>query len=81
MGSEMCIRDRLHQSLLVITKLVLEKSKVTNSENISRLLADNIMYTLISYGAYLPLIDPEQQLPETSIEEHLYLHFLPFIED
>lgn len=71
----------LHQSLMAIIKLVLEKSKVTNTENISRLLADNIMYTLISYGSYLPLIDPQQQLPDTSIEEHLYLHFLPFIED
>lgn len=71
----------LHQSLLVIIKLVLEQSKVTNSENVSRLMADNIMYTLINFGAYLPMIDPEGQLPETSIEEHLYLHFLPFIED
>ena len=71
----------LHQSLIAIIKLVLEKSKITNSENISRLLADNVMHTLISYGAYLPLIDPQNQLQETSIEEHLYLHFLPFIED
>lgn len=71
----------LHQSLIALIKLVMEKSKVTNTENVARLLADNIMYTLINYGAYLPMVDSQEQLPKTSIEEHLYLHFLPFIED
>ncbi len=75
------ILSLLHQSLVALVKLVMDRSKVTNSDNVSRLLADNLMFTLINYGAYLVLIDPHQQLQETSIEEHLYLHFLPFIED
>nr|MBX2849745.1 TetR/AcrR family transcriptional regulator [Acidiferrobacterales bacterium] len=71
----------LHQSLIGLVKLVMEKAKITNSENVSRLLADNLLYTLINYGAYMPLIDPDKNYNETSIEEHLYLHFLPFIEE
>ncbi|MDB4512272.1 TetR/AcrR family transcriptional regulator [Arenicella sp.] len=71
----------LHQSLVALIKQVMQKSKVTNAHSVARLLADNLMFTLINYGAYLSLIDPQQELEETSIEEHLYLHFLPFIED
>lgn len=70
----------LHQSLLALIKLVLDKAKVSNSTNIARLLAENLLYTLINYGAYDSLIDPDGELDPTSIEEHLYLHFLPFIE-
>lgn len=70
----------LHQSLLALTKLVLEKYKVSNIPKSARLLADNLMYTLINYDAYASLINTEQPSETTSIEEHLYLHFLPFIE-
>ena len=68
----------LDQTLAALVKLVMEKSKVVDSTSASRLLAANLMYTLLNFGGYDSLL--EEQANKTSIEEHLYLHFLPFIE-
>ena len=69
----------LHQTLVGLVRLVLERSKVADSSNASRLLAENLMYTLINYGGYESLLESDPEVPDTSIEEHLYLHFLPFL--
>ena len=69
----------LRQTLVALVTLMMDRSKVTESRNASRLLADNLMYTLLHFGAYEELLDDDQQ-SKPAIEEHLYLHFLPFID-
>lgn len=69
----------LNQTLVALIKLMMDKSKVVESSNASRLLANNLMYTLINFNAYNSLLDESVQLETMSIEEHLYLHFLPFL--
>lgn len=66
----------LEQTITGLVRLVLDKSKVTDSENASSLLAGNLLYTLINFGSYDELLNNNKQ---ASIEEHLYLHFLPFL--
>lgn len=70
----------INQTLVALVKLVMDKSKVTDSNNAAKLLADNLMYTLLHFGSYHSLLDRELN-KETSIEEHLYLHFLPFLDE
>jgi len=76
----------LNQALVALVKLVMDKSKVTDSSNASSLLAANIMYTLLNFGGYDSLLNDSSIASQDaniigtdSIEEHLYLHFLPFI--
>jgi len=69
----------LQQALHGLIEMVVKKSNVTVSENTSQLLADNVLYTLINYGVYDDLIESGNDTNKTSIEEHLYLHFLPFL--
>lgn len=69
----------LHQTLVALVKLVMDKSEVADSSNASRLLAGNLLYTLLNFGGYDTLIAGDGDLVLPSIEEHLYLHFLPFI--
>ena len=68
----------LSQTLNALVKLVMDKSKVTDSSNASKLLADNLLYTLMNYGCYDNLWNDKDEA-YSSIEEHLYLHFLPFL--
>lgn len=68
----------LNQTLVALIKLVMDSSKVTDSSNAAPLLASNIMYTLLNFGGYDALL--EERMIKSSIEEHLYLHFLPFID-
>lgn len=67
------------QTLIALVTLMMDASKVTESANAARLLADNLLYTLLHFGGYDALLN-EQDQPSASIEEHLYLHFLPFID-
>ena len=67
----------LDQTLVALIKLVMDKSKVVDSSNAARLLAANLMYTLLNFGGYDTLLE---QANKATIEEHLYLHFLPFID-
>lgn len=67
----------LNQTMTGLVKLVMDKSSVTDSTNASRLLAGNLLYTLINFGSYDDLLTDRENKP--SIEEHLYLHFLPFL--
>lgn len=69
----------LFQTLVGLVRLVMDKSKVTDSTNASRLLAGNLLYTLINFGGYDELIGVDIDAKPSSIEEHLYLHFLPFL--
>jgi len=69
----------LHQTLVGLVKLVMDKSKVTDSSSASKLLAGNLLYTLINYGGYDQLLGQQQDGQSPTIEEHLYLHFLPFL--
>ena len=69
----------INQTLITLVRRVMDKSKVTDSTNAARLLADNLMYTLINFGGYDNLLNNRQDTPKSSIEEHLYLHFLPFL--
>ncbi len=70
----------LNQTLVALVKLVMDRSNVNDSSNAATLLAANLMYTLLNYGGYDDLISSnELALSSNSIEEHLYLHFLPFI--
>ncbi|MEM7360107.1 MAG: TetR/AcrR family transcriptional regulator [Pseudomonadota bacterium] len=70
----------LNQTLVALIKLVMDNSKVTDSTNASRILANNLMYTLINFNGYNSLLEADSQLDTMSIEEHLYLHFLPFLQ-
>jgi len=70
----------LTQALTGLVKLVMDKSQVNDSSNAAGLLAANLLYTLLNFGGYDALLEPEQVL-DSSIEEHLYLHFLPFLEN
>ena len=67
----------LNQTITGLVRLVMDKSKVTDSTNASKLLAGNLLYTLINFGGYDDLLNDQEDRP--SIEEHLYLHFLPFL--
>ena len=67
----------LSQTLNALVKLVMDESKVTDSSNASKLLADNLLYTLMNFQCYDTLLTDEEN--PSSIEEHLYLHFLPFL--
>lgn len=69
----------LNQTLNALVKRMMVKSQLGESTNASHLLADNLMYTLLHFGGYDSMLQRES-MPETSIEEHLYLHFLAFIE-
>lgn len=69
----------LHQAIVGLVKLVMDKSKVTDSSSASKLLAGNLLYTLVNFGSYDELIGVSPDMPAPSIEEHLYLHFLPFL--
>ncbi|MFT5136332.1 MAG: AcrR family transcriptional regulator [Arenicella sp.] len=69
----------LNKTLVALVKLMMDKSKVVESSNASKLLANNLMYTLINFNGYNSMLDPSVQLESLSIEEHLYLHFLPFL--
>ncbi len=69
----------LHQTLIGLVGLVMDKAKVTDSRSAAKLLAGNLLYTLIHYGSYDELLNSADT--EVSIEEHLYLHFLPFLEE
>jgi len=69
----------LFQTITGLVKLVMDKSKVTDSSNASRLLAGNVLYTLINFGSFDNLIETDDKPP--AIEEHLYLHFLPFLDE
>jgi len=69
-----------NQTLIALVKLVMDKSKVTDSSNAARLLADNLMYTLMSFGSYDQLLPDHDKAEGAGIEEHLYLHFLPFLD-
>ena len=67
----------LNQTITSLVRLVMDKSKVTDSSSASRLLAGNLLYTLINFGSYDDLYGNHDD--KASIEEHLYLHFLPFL--
>ena len=69
-----------NQTLVALVKLVMDKSKVTDSSNAARLLADNLMYTLMSFGSYDQLLRDRGHAENATIEELLYLHFLPFLD-
>lgn len=69
----------LNKTLVALVKLMMDKTKVVESSNASILLANNLMYTLINFNGYNSMLDPSVQLETLSIEEHLYLHFLPFL--
>lgn len=69
----------LSQTLIGLVGLVMDKANMTDSRSAAKLLAGNLLYTLIHFGSYDSLLGLEPA--EASIEEHLYLHFLPFIED
>ncbi len=77
----------LHQTLIGLVGLVMDKANVTDSSSAAKLLAGNLLYTLIHFGSYDELLNEDSDLSgpcksiNSTIEEHLYLHFLPFIED
>jgi len=69
----------LEQSLKVLVSQVVDASDVIDSEDASQLLTDNLLYTLINYGSYDALLNRANEQKSHSIEQHLYLHFLPFL--
>jgi AcrR family transcriptional regulator len=69
----------LNQTLVALVKLMMDKSKVPESNNASRLLANNLMYTLLNFNSYNSLLANSSQIESMSIEEHLYLHFMPYL--
>jgi len=71
------LMNLLMQTIISLVKLVMDASKVTDSSNASKMLAGNLLYTLIDFGAFDDLLGDART--NASIEEHLYLHFLPFL--
>lgn len=71
----------LMQTISSLVRLVMDASKVTDSSQASKMLAANLLYTLINFGAYDEMLKAHsaEDSTEASIEEHLYLHFLPFL--
>ena len=69
----------LNQTLIGLVGLVMDKANVTDSSSAAKLLAGNLLYTLIHFGSYDEMLG--EHAANASIEEHLYLHFLPFLED
>ncbi|MEO0367521.1 MAG: TetR/AcrR family transcriptional regulator [Pseudomonadota bacterium] len=69
----------LYKALVGLVTLVMNRSKVTDASDAAKLLAGNLLYTLIHFGGYDPLISLDEEYKSASIEEHLYLHFLPFL--
>jgi len=69
----------LNQTITGLVGLVMDKANVTDSSSAAKLLAGNLLYTLIHFGSYDDLLGDD--LGKATIEEHLYLHFLPFLED
>jgi len=67
----------LERTLNVMVTQVMDSSSVTDSSDGASLLADNLLYTLINFGSYDSLLERNDE--NKSIEEHLYLHFLPFL--
>lgn len=67
----------VHRTLTTLIKLMMDQSNVRDSKNASRLLASNLMYTLLHFGSYDDFLSEDESA--LSIEEHLYLHFLPFM--
>lgn len=68
----------LRKTLVALVSLMLEKAKVAESNRTARMLADNLMYTLLHYGGYDEMLD-EAERNSGTIEEHLYLHFMPYV--
>ena len=69
----------LNQTLTGLVGLVMDKAKVTDSTSAATLLAGNLLYTLIHFGSYDDILG--DSAVDATIEEHLYLHFLPFLDD
>jgi AcrR family transcriptional regulator len=69
----------LYKALVGLVTLVMNKSKVADAKDAAKLLAGNLLYTLIHFGGYDELIRLDDEHKSSSIEEHLYLHFLPFL--
>ena len=65
------------QTITNLVRLVMDASKVTDSSQASKMLAANLLYTLISFGAYDAMLN--EHGAQATIEEHLYLHFLPLL--
>jgi len=69
----------LNQTLTGLVGLVMDRAKVTDSTSAATLLAGNLLYTLIHFGSYDDILG--DSAVDATIEEHLYLHFLPFLDD
>lgn len=68
----------IERSLKSLVTQIMDGSSVTDSSNGSTLLADNLLYTLINFGSYDAFLGRDDE-SSNGIEEHLYLHFLPFL--
>lgn len=77
-GSIQTVLVLLHKTLIGLVGLIMENANVTDSKSAAKLLAGNLLYTLINFGNYNALLG--EDVSTSSIEEHLYLHFLPFID-
>ena len=56
----------LNQSITGLVKQVMDKSHVTDSSNASKLLAGNLLYTLINFGAYEQLLKEQSSSASVS---------------
>lgn len=69
----------MYKALVGLVTLMMNRSKVADASDAAKLLAGNLLYTLLHFGSYDELIKLEAEHKTASIEEHLYLHFMPFI--
>ena len=69
----------LYKALVGLVTLVMSRSNVADAADAAKLLAGNLLYTLFHFGGYDGLIKLDKEYKSASIEEHLYLHFLPFL--
>lgn len=71
----------LYQSLMLLIKAMLSGSDRTLPENISPIMAENVLAILLNHQAYDTLLtEPDGTEFADAIEDRLFLLFLPYID-
>jgi len=78
-GSLHTLLSFLQKAITGLVRLVINQSDAGHSDDVAQLLGNNILYTLLNFGGYDSLMGHDDSEPKATIEEHLYLHFLPFL--
>jgi len=70
---------QLHTALHGLSMRLLQASQVKRVDRAAEILADNLMFTVLNLRAYDGLLGRDANR-EVTIEEHLFMQLMPFIE-